>query len=1423
MTYLLQVSTCWIVFFGIYLLFLRKETFFSINRYYLLGSLVTGLLVPYLGAFMPANEASVEVYQVMTQFSAVEVSSQAFEEEASPVFTWMNLLWAIYLLGGLVVLSRFIHGLKRIYNIYKQADKTPQVNYTLVESDNYHLPFSFFHFIFISKQLPLNDEVEKVLKHEELHANQWHSIDIVFTEMLQVFFWFNPILIFYKNALRQSHEYLADAYVTQDHNKNSYGQLLLQQSTSGLEIALANQFFHSQIKKRITMMYKEKSNRSAVIKYLAAIPVLLAMLFIFSSNQFGESYNKEDLRKEFASLYESVAYEDDFSIDKTVTWSNLLNKYAYNENINLDAADFKDVASEFGIFLTVGEKSLDQPYSFTNFIYVLPPDKLDEFRNDQEVRATYQGMLKNFSNLFDRYVDFDIKVEANGTYTFPITDKDTGDLSTYFRSIHNEGRSIRLELDPNAPTEDVNTLLTCASKNQVEIILNLDVEEKGNQTISVLSNGAYMQNGTPLTNNEVLQIIDIVEIDGYLKIKTIKQANWNRVNALIELAADKGVKTILETSEFKTTNFDGRKITQRNWTPLFTKYKSIKGKISIKAEANANGDILYVEVITDKTTIENKMILDDALKAAKAFKIEKGTKSALGEIVFNLGNGNQYQGHIFDTSTEEFRFDSQINLGEQIPEGSVEVRIKDKLLKENKDYKIDYKSGKLILEESHVGDSPVNVSFKDLQGDPIFKVVEEMPRFPGCEDMDGTANDKEQCAKQKMLEFVYSNLKYPAKARDARVEGMCVVQFVIEKDGSVKEAKIVRDIGDGCGIETLKVVNKFPTWIPGKQKGKAVRVRYTLPVKFKLEGNTKENEVAKIVAAGKSNQKSKTENLVIGEKTELKEDIFKIVQEMPRFFGCEDMIGTAKEKEECAKSKMLEYIYTGIKYPKEARTKGIDGMSVIRMVIEKDGSVTNVSTLRDPGAGTGAEAARIVREMPKWVPGKQNGKAVRVQYTLPVKFKLEGNTKEKEVKEEYTYKTSLTYTADQFKKVSDIAYLLRDVGMKEESKAEVVKFSLVKVAVKKDAYIEHSNDGRFNNRVVKLISETKITDRFFFENIIINIDGKEKNIGAISILIVDGMPSLRSSLVVVNGKVVSSDWMNNINPENIAKMDILKGEKMIEKYGVIEHNSVVEITLKPGKKLTTYLIDGQLFGYDFYRTINKTHINKEKPASKEDKFMRAIDGELINVNMLAGYGFNSAYFPETNTADGSDLALATFVGNTIKYPKAAMDNNIEGVVTVRYTVEADGSLTNFKIGKSLGWGLDRAVLNMMEKLADEKGPWKAAYLDRRYIASSMVLPVKFNLQDSQKKEEKSRKLSPIKFSASPNPSNGMFNVEYQLDKNIPASLIFYSNEGKTLKKMLNLPSENKLTVDLSDQNTSVIYISLEQDGKVKTIKASVQK
>lgn len=121
----------------------------------------------------------------------------------------------------------------------------------------------------------------------------------------------------------------------------------------------------------------------------------------------------------------------------------------------------------------------------------------------------------------------------------------------------------------------------------------------------------------------------------------------------------------------------------------------------------------------------------------------------------------------------------------------------------------------------------------------IFKIVEEMPRFPGCEDVAGTKNDIKACADRKLMEFIYQNIKYPTIARENGIQGTVVIQFVVEKDGSIGNASVVRDIGGSCGEESLRVVNLMKDlpkkWTPGKQRAKAVRVRFNLPVKFKLE------------------------------------------------------------------------------------------------------------------------------------------------------------------------------------------------------------------------------------------------------------------------------------------------------------------------------------------------------------------------------------------------------------------------------------------------------------------------------------------------------------------------------------------------------------------------------------------------------------
>ena len=125
------------------------------------------------------------------------------------------------------------------------------------------------------------------------------------------------------------------------------------------------------------------------------------------------------------------------------------------------------------------------------------------------------------------------------------------------------------------------------------------------------------------------------------------------------------------------------------------------------------------------------------------------------------------------------------------------------------------------------------------EAEEIFKVVEEMPRFPGCEDMAASISEKKACADQKMLEFLYEHLRYPQVARENNISGTVVVQFVVDEKGNIKDARVARDIGATCGQEALRVVelmNNMPEkWIPGRQRGRAVKVLFSLPVRFVLK------------------------------------------------------------------------------------------------------------------------------------------------------------------------------------------------------------------------------------------------------------------------------------------------------------------------------------------------------------------------------------------------------------------------------------------------------------------------------------------------------------------------------------------------------------------------------------------------------------
>ncbi len=232
--------------------------------------------------------------------------------------------------------------------------------------------------------------------------------------------------------------------------------------------------------------------------------------------------------------------------------------------------------------------------------------------------------------------------------------------------------------------------------------------------------------------------------------------------------------------------------------------------------------------------------------------------------------------------------------------------------------------------------------------DSIYQIVEQIPKFPGGESA--------------LMEYVSKNVAYPEEAKEKEIQGRVFIGFVVEKDGSVSNVKVLRGIGGGCDEEAVRVIKGMPKWKPGMQKGKPVRVSYQIPINFKLDDDA-QTKSAKKTEANKPDMKPD------------KNGVYQICEQMPQFPGGE--------------KGMMEFVTKNIAYPQEARDKEIEGRVFVRFVIEKDGSVSDVKVAKGIGGGCDEEAVRVVKAMPKWIPGKQDDKPVRVSYTMPFFFKLQ--------------------------------------------------------------------------------------------------------------------------------------------------------------------------------------------------------------------------------------------------------------------------------------------------------------------------------------------------------------------------------------------------------------------------------------------------
>jgi len=256
--YLIKSTLCFAILFGFYKLALEHKALHHFKRYYLLVSLIFSLVIPLITFTYIATEIPDEVWindfaQAWESSTTTSLPTTTTVPEKTNYLPY--ILWTLYGIGVLIFGSRFVLNLIRLTRKIKRAETLNQSYFTLALLSQVIVPHSFLKYIFLSKKPFQNREIPpEVIAHEATHVRQKHSLDVLFIEVVQVLFWFNPLFWIAKNSIKLNHEFLADQGAIQEQNNlYQYQNILLDYASSPHQTMLESSFSYSSTKKRILM------------------------------------------------------------------------------------------------------------------------------------------------------------------------------------------------------------------------------------------------------------------------------------------------------------------------------------------------------------------------------------------------------------------------------------------------------------------------------------------------------------------------------------------------------------------------------------------------------------------------------------------------------------------------------------------------------------------------------------------------------------------------------------------------------------------------------------------------------------------------------------------------------------------------------------------------------------------------------------------------------------------------------------------------------------------------------------------------------------------------------------------------------------------------------------------------------------------
>ncbi len=282
--YIIKSGLCLFILYSFYRLVLENEQFHLFKRLYLIGILIISFVLPAL-TFYYTIEVQESPEALIHGVSNSDTLRNLQENDISASFFWKMVI-GIYLTGVVLFFLRFISNLRSLWIDVLKNSKLKFRRYTFILMNRELNPYTFLNYIFLNRKQYESGEISNaIIRHEKAHVDQKHSLDLLFIELLQIFFWFNPVFTWIKRSVKLNHEFLADqAVIAKEIGALEYSNILYHYSSGHYYNSLSSPMSQSLIKKRIIMISKQFSIKKLLMRIGLLLPVLALCVYFFSND-----------------------------------------------------------------------------------------------------------------------------------------------------------------------------------------------------------------------------------------------------------------------------------------------------------------------------------------------------------------------------------------------------------------------------------------------------------------------------------------------------------------------------------------------------------------------------------------------------------------------------------------------------------------------------------------------------------------------------------------------------------------------------------------------------------------------------------------------------------------------------------------------------------------------------------------------------------------------------------------------------------------------------------------------------------------------------------------------------------------------------------------------------------------------------------